>query len=59
MDEVLCDVDPLEFFYVLLGQRYLWKCQDMYELRPRTLFGKYVIQNTKGSLAYHNLFDLC
>jgi hypothetical protein len=36
-DEVLCDVAPLEFCDVLLGQPYLWKCHDVYESRPRSV----------------------
>jgi hypothetical protein len=36
-DEVLCDVAPLEFCDVLLGQPYLWKCQAVYESRPRSV----------------------
>jgi len=34
MDEVLCDVAPLEFCDVFLGQPYLWKWHDVYESRP-------------------------
>jgi len=37
MDEVLCDVAPLDVCDVLLGQPYLWKRHAMYELRPRTI----------------------
>jgi hypothetical protein len=33
-DEVLCDVSPLEFCDVLLGQLYLWKRHVVYESRP-------------------------
>jgi hypothetical protein len=33
-DEVLCDIAPIEFFDVLLGQPYLWKHHDLYESRP-------------------------
>jgi hypothetical protein len=33
-DEVLCDVSPLEFCDVLLGQPYLWKHHAVYESRP-------------------------
>jgi hypothetical protein len=33
-DEVLCDVSPLEFFDVILGQYYLWKCHVVYDSRP-------------------------
>ena len=36
-DEVLCDVSPLKFFDVLLGQPYLWKCHDVYESRPHSI----------------------
>ena len=36
-DEVLCDVAPLEFFYVLLGQPYLWKSHVLYESRLHTV----------------------
>lgn len=34
MDEVLCDIDPLEFCDVLLGQPYLWKHHALYDSRP-------------------------
>jgi len=37
MDEVLCDVSPLEVCDVLLDQPYLWKCHVVYELRPQTV----------------------
>jgi hypothetical protein len=33
-DEVLCDISPLEFCDVILGQPYLWKCHVVYESRP-------------------------
>jgi hypothetical protein len=33
-DEVLCDVSPLDFFDVLLGQPYMWKFHVVYESRP-------------------------
>jgi hypothetical protein len=36
-DEVLCDVAPLEFCDVILGQPYLWKHHDVYESRPRSV----------------------
>ena len=36
-DEVLCDIDPLEFFDVLLGQRYMCKCHVVYESRPHSV----------------------
>jgi hypothetical protein len=36
-DEVLCDIDPLDVFDVLLGQLYLWKRHPMYESRPRAV----------------------
>jgi hypothetical protein len=36
-DEVLCDVDPLEVFDVLLGQPYLWKRHVVYESRPHSV----------------------
>jgi hypothetical protein len=36
-DEVLCDVSPLEFCVVLLGQPYLWKCHVVYESRPHSV----------------------
>jgi hypothetical protein len=36
-DEVLCDVSPLKFCDVLLGQPYLWKCHVAYESRPRSV----------------------
>eukprot|EP00253_Pinus_taeda_P028566 PITA_28566 len=35
MDEVLCDIAPLEVCDVLLGQPYMWKRHAMYESRPR------------------------
>jgi len=31
MNEVLCDVAPLEVCDVFLGQPYLWKCHAVYE----------------------------
>jgi hypothetical protein len=34
-DEVLCDISPLEFCDVLLGQPYLWKRHVVYESIPR------------------------
>jgi hypothetical protein len=33
-DEVLCDVVPLKFCNILLGQPYLWKRHVVYESRP-------------------------
>jgi hypothetical protein len=36
-DEVLCDVLPLKFCDVLLGQPYLWKHHAIYESRPRSV----------------------
>jgi hypothetical protein len=36
-DEVLCDVSPLEFCDVILGQYYLWKHHVVYESRPRSV----------------------
>jgi hypothetical protein len=36
-DKVLCDVSTLEFFYVLLGQCYLWKCHVIYESRTHSV----------------------
>jgi hypothetical protein len=36
-DEVLCDVSPLEFCNVVLGQLYLWKLHVVYESRPRSV----------------------
>jgi hypothetical protein len=36
-DKVLCDVSPLEFCNVLLGQPYLWKRHVVYESRPRSV----------------------
>jgi hypothetical protein len=35
-DEVLCDISPLEFCDVLLGQPYLCKCHVVYESRPHS-----------------------
>jgi hypothetical protein len=37
MDEVLCDVAPLDVSDVLLGQPYLWKQHVVYESRPRVV----------------------
>jgi hypothetical protein len=37
IDEVLCDVAPLEVCDVLLGQPYLRKCHAVYESRPRSV----------------------
>jgi hypothetical protein len=33
-DDVLCDISPLEFCDVILGQPYLWKCHVVYDSRP-------------------------
>jgi hypothetical protein len=33
-DEVLCDIYPLEFCDIILGQTYLWKHHAMYEFIP-------------------------
>jgi hypothetical protein len=33
-DKVLCDVAPLKFCNVILGQPYLWKCHVVYDSRP-------------------------
>jgi hypothetical protein len=33
-DEVLCDISPLEFCDVILGQPYFWKRHFVYESRP-------------------------
>jgi hypothetical protein len=35
--EVLCDVDPLEIFDVILSQPYLWKRHVIYESRPHSV----------------------
>jgi hypothetical protein len=35
--EVLCDVSPIEFFDVHLGQPYLWKHHVVYESRPHNV----------------------
>ena len=37
MDEVSCDVAPLDVFDVLLDQPYLWKQHIVYESRPRVV----------------------
>ena len=37
MDEVLCDIAPLDVYDVLLGQPYLWKRHGVYESRPHTV----------------------
>jgi hypothetical protein len=36
-DEVLCDVAPLEFYDVLLGQPYMWRHHVVYESRPHNV----------------------
>jgi hypothetical protein len=36
-DEVVCDVAPLDFCDVVLGQPYMWKHHDVYESRPRSV----------------------
>jgi hypothetical protein len=36
-DEVLCDVSPLKFCNVLLGQPYLWKRHVVYDSRPQSV----------------------
>jgi len=36
-DELLCDVTPLEFCDVILGQAYLWKHHVLYESKPRNV----------------------
>jgi hypothetical protein len=36
-DEVLCDVSPLKFCNVLLGQHFLWKHHVVYESRPHSV----------------------
>jgi hypothetical protein len=35
MEEVLCDIAPLDVSDVLLGQPFLWKRHAVYESRPR------------------------
>ena len=37
MDEVLCEISPLNVCDVLLGQTYLWKQHVVYESRPRVV----------------------
>jgi hypothetical protein len=37
-DEVLCDISPLDVFYVFLGYPYLWKRHVVYESRPQSVF---------------------
>ena len=37
MDEVLCDICPLDVFDVLLGQPYLWKWHVVYESQPHVV----------------------
>ena len=37
MDEVLCDISPLDVCDVLLGQPYLWKRHVVYESRPHVV----------------------
>ena len=33
----MCDVTPLEFCDVILGQPYMWKLHVVYESRPRSI----------------------
>ena len=37
MDEVMCDVAPLDVFHVLLGQPYLWERHVVYESMPHSI----------------------
>ena len=37
IDEVLCDISPLDVYDVLLGQPYLWKRHDVYESQHRAV----------------------
>ena len=37
MDEVLCEIAPIDVSDVLLGQPYLWKRHVVYESRPRVV----------------------
>jgi len=37
MNEVLCDISPLDVCDVLLGQPFLWKRHIVYESRPRVV----------------------
>ena len=37
MDEVLCDIAPIDVSDVLLGQPYLWKRHAVYESQPRAV----------------------
>jgi hypothetical protein len=37
MDEVLCDIAPLDVSDVLLGQPYLWKRHALYESKPHAI----------------------
>jgi hypothetical protein len=36
-DKVFCDISPIEFCDVLLGQICLWKRHDVYDSRPRSV----------------------
>jgi hypothetical protein len=36
-DKILCDVTPLEFCGVFLGQPYMWMCHVIYESRRRSV----------------------
>jgi hypothetical protein len=36
-DEVVCDVDPLDVYVVILGQPYMWKHHDVYESRHHSV----------------------
>ena len=46
MDEVLCDIAPLDVCDVLLGKPYLWKCYAMYHSTP------HIIISTFGNTLY-------
>ena len=37
MDEVLCDISPLDVCYLLLGLAYLWQWHVVYDYRPRVV----------------------
>jgi len=60
-NEVLCDVVPLEFVDILLGQPYLWKRSSMYESIPHTIviiLGIKLYMILEVAPPYHHFFDL-
>jgi hypothetical protein len=60
-DELLCDIDPLEFCDVILGKPYLWKRHVVYESRPRSVIislGRQLYRIPEVA-SYYYFFNLC